>query len=130
MGAEMYDPRLYIDYGPKDTRHLTDQEAHRSRAIWDNNPESLIPVIHKGTTNLPAWHDRLASYIERIGLGMLRHFMWIEIDNDPLTAMSEGWRPKTHTFHLPEGEMTITLKDLTIFTGLPISGEAIIGSTT
>ncbi|CAI0380364.1 unnamed protein product [Linum tenue] len=44
--------------------------------------------------------------------------------------MAERWRPETHTFHLPEGEMTITLKDVAILTGLPISGKAIIGSTT
>ncbi|CAI0547695.1 unnamed protein product [Linum tenue] len=61
---------------------------------------------------------------------MLRHFLRIEIDNDLLTAMAERWRPETHTFHLPEGEMTITLKDVAILTGLPISGDAIIGSTT
>ncbi|CAI0434874.1 unnamed protein product [Linum tenue] len=61
---------------------------------------------------------------------MLRHFMRIKIDNDLLTAMAERWRPETHTFHLPEGEMTITLKYVAILTGLPISGDAIIGSTT
>ncbi|CAL1377706.1 unnamed protein product [Linum trigynum] len=60
---------------------------------------------------------------------MLRHFMRIEIDNDMLTAMAKRWRPETHTFHLPEGEMTITLKNGAILTGLPISGEAIIDTT-
>ncbi|CAL1354884.1 unnamed protein product [Linum trigynum] len=44
--------------------------------------------------------------------------------------MAERWRLETHTFHLLEGEMTITLKDVAILTGLPISGDAIIGSTT
>ncbi|CAI0382789.1 unnamed protein product [Linum tenue] len=72
----------------------------------------------------------MAPYIERTGLGMLRHFMRIEIDNDLLTAMSKRWHLETHMFHLPEGEMTITLKDVALLTGLPISGEAIIGTTT
>ncbi|CAI0400627.1 unnamed protein product [Linum tenue] len=52
---------------------------------------------------------------------MLRHFMRIKIDHDLPTAMTERWRPETHTFHLPEGEMTITLKDVAILTGLPIT---------
>ncbi|CAL1384848.1 unnamed protein product [Linum trigynum] len=43
--------------------------------------------------------------------------------------MAERWRPETHTFNLLEGEMTITLKDVAILTGLSISGDAIIGST-
>ncbi|CAL1355945.1 unnamed protein product [Linum trigynum] len=38
--------------------------------------------------------------------------------------------PRTLTFHLHEGEMTITLKDVAILTGLPITGDAIIGTTT
>ncbi|CAL1369533.1 unnamed protein product [Linum trigynum] len=57
---------------------------------------------------------------------MLRHFMRLDIDNDLLTAMAERWRPELHTFHFPEGEMTITLKDVAILTGLPITGDAII----
>ncbi|CAL1353747.1 unnamed protein product [Linum trigynum] len=44
--------------------------------------------------------------------------------------MAERWRLETHTFHLPEGKMTITLKDVAILTKLPISGDAIIGATT
>ncbi|CAI0433842.1 unnamed protein product [Linum tenue] len=44
--------------------------------------------------------------------------------------MAERWRPETHTFHLPEGEMTITLKDVAILTGMPISGDAVIGPQT
>ncbi|CAI0474936.1 unnamed protein product [Linum tenue] len=44
--------------------------------------------------------------------------------------MAKRWRPETHMFHLAEREMTITLKDVAILTGLPISGDAIIGSTT
>ncbi|CAI0559634.1 unnamed protein product [Linum tenue] len=43
--------------------------------------------------------------------------------------MAERWRPELHTFHFPEGEMTITLKDVAILTGLPITGDAIIDSS-
>ncbi|CAI0388957.1 unnamed protein product [Linum tenue] len=55
--------------------------------------------------------------------------MRLDIDNDLLTAMAERWRPELHTFHFPEGEMTITLKDVAILTGLPITGDAIIDSS-
>ncbi|CAI0392088.1 unnamed protein product, partial [Linum tenue] len=55
MGAEIYDPRLYIDPGPRDRRYLTGQDQHRSRSIWNNNPESLIPISHRGTCRLPRW---------------------------------------------------------------------------
>ncbi|CAL1370546.1 unnamed protein product [Linum trigynum] len=60
---------------------------------------------------------------------MLRHFISLYIDNDLLTAMAERWRPELHTFHFPKGKMTITLRDVAILTGLPVTGEAIIDNS-
>ncbi|CAI0444347.1 unnamed protein product [Linum tenue] len=57
------------------------------------------------------------------------HFMRLDINKDLLTAMAERWCPEVHTFHFPEGEMTITLRDVAILTGLPVTGEAIIGNS-
>ncbi|KAE8804840.1 Serine/threonine-protein phosphatase 7 [Hordeum vulgare] len=44
-----------------------------------------------------------------------------------LTALTDRWRPETHSFHLPLGEMTITLEDIAMITGLPIEGRALTG---
>ena len=30
----------------------------------------------------------------------------VQLDRSPLTALVDRWRPETHTFHLPCGEMT------------------------
>jgi hypothetical protein len=38
------------------------------------------------------------------------------------------WRPKTHSFHLPCGEKTITLQDAAMFLGLGIRGRPMICS--
>ena len=35
-------------------------------------------------------------------------------------SLVERWHPETHTFHLPIGEMTITLQDVAIILGLQI----------
>ncbi|XP_052878959.1 protein MAINTENANCE OF MERISTEMS-like [Gossypium arboreum] len=40
----------------------------------------------------------------------------------------DRWRHKTHTFHLPCGECTITLEDVHLQLGLPVDGDAITGS--
>ncbi|CAI0604190.1 unnamed protein product [Linum tenue] len=53
----------------------------------------------------------------------------MEMDNNLLTAMVERWRKETHTFHLLEGEMMITLKDVAMLTEFPINGDVIIESS-
>src|SRR3990170_7063478 len=44
-----------------------------------------------------------------------------------LTALLDRWRPETHSFHLPCGEMTMTLEDMAMINGLPINGQAVTG---
>ncbi|VAH20611.1 unnamed protein product [Triticum turgidum subsp. durum] len=46
-----------------------------------------------------------------------------------LTALIDRWRPETHTFHLRTGEMTLTLQDIDMITGLPINGKPLCMST-
>ena len=49
----------------------------------------------------------------------------MKLDRSLLTALVDRWRPETHTFHLPCGEMTPTLQDMTYLLGLPIVGDAV-----
>jgi hypothetical protein len=42
-----------------------------------------------------------------------------------ITAMVDRWRSDTHSFHLPCGEMMVTLKDVAMICGLPIKGRPI-----
>jgi hypothetical protein len=42
-----------------------------------------------------------------------------------LTALMDRWRPESHTFHLPSGELTLTLEEVTMILALPIRGQAI-----
>nr|ABA94671.1 hypothetical protein LOC_Os11g39230 [Oryza sativa Japonica Group] len=46
-----------------------------------------------------------------------------------LTALVDRWRPETHSFHLPSGEMTITLQDVAMILALPLRGHAVTGRT-
>ena len=45
----------------------------------------------------------------------------------PMFATFLRWRPETHSFHLPCGEMTITLQDVAMLLGLPVRGNPVIG---
>ncbi|QHO42986.1 uncharacterized protein DS421_5g158930 [Arachis hypogaea] len=44
-----------------------------------------------------------------------------------LSALVERWRPETHTFHLPVGEVTVTLEDVIHILGLQVNGEPVTG---
>lgn len=46
-------------------------------------------------------------------------------DRSLLAALVDRWRPETHTFHLPVGEMAPTLEDVTLLLGLPCAGQAV-----
>ena len=49
------------------------------------------------------------------------------LNHTAITALIDRWRPETHSFHLPCGEMTVTLQDFAMITALPIDGAALTG---
>ena len=49
-----------------------------------------------------------------------------QYDAPLLSALVDRWRPETHTFHFRWGEMTVTLQDVTMITGLPVRGAAVV----
>ena len=49
------------------------------------------------------------------------------MDVDLIIALLERWHPETHTFHLPFSEVTITLQNVSILTGLSVDGDPVTG---
>ena len=72
--------------------------------------------------------DCIVDIVKRVGLKGLYRTPCREIDHNLITAFVERWRPETHTFHLPHDETTITLQDVEVLLGIPIDGEAIVGT--
>jgi len=46
-----------------------------------------------------------------------------KISHGFVCAMTERWHEETNSFHLPVGEMTITLDDMACLLGIPIIGR-------
>ena len=78
------------------------------------------------------YDERYTPYIKQAGL-----LPWIQLVsrstpnlNAPLvSALADRWRPETHSFHLRTGEMTVTLEDVSLITGLAIDGRPLCMST-
>ena len=81
-------------------------------------------------TNLePMVDDRVVDIIKGVGLEGLLKTPDREIDHGLIMALVEQWQPETHTFHMPYGEVTITLQDVEVLLGLLVDGEAVTRST-
>ena len=77
----------------------------------------------------PMVDDRVVNIIKALGLEGLFWVPGREIDHGLITALVERWWPETHTFHMPHGDVSITLQDVEVLFGLPVDGVAITGST-
>uniref|UniRef100_A0A7N2LAT8 BSD domain-containing protein n=1 Tax=Quercus lobata TaxID=97700 RepID=A0A7N2LAT8_QUELO len=120
-----------LDPGPRQRSLLTRQPYHRLEAIW--NGEDSGPLTCRGHTkemaNVQMQDNRVIDIIKLLRLEGLFRAPSREIDNCLISALVERWRPETHTFHLPHGEMTITLQDVEVIFGLPIDGDVLVGPT-
>ncbi len=76
------------------------------------------------------WEDpRVIQLLSVSGLLPIFGLTFCQYDQQLMMAFIERWRPETHTFILPNGEMTVTLEDVTVLTGLPVNGTSVIGRT-
>jgi len=69
---------------------------------------------------------KLVPYLQRAGFYGVSRVGHIVYDHSLVSALVERWRPETHTFHMPQGECTITLQDVAVQLGLPIDGQPVI----
>ena len=71
---------------------------------------------------------RIAAYITNVGLDRLLRVPNIDLDHALITTLVKRWWPETHSFHLPHGEMTITLQDMEDIIGVPVN-DPVVGFT-
>ncbi|KAL0306231.1 UNVERIFIED_CONTAM: Serine/threonine-protein phosphatase 7 long form [Sesamum radiatum] len=108
------------------------QDHHRSTDIWDG--KDFEPLTCRRCDG-HFW--RLGTLDPRVQQMMLKAGFYgvykagrMRLDHALITALVERWRPETHTFHLPVGEATVTLQDISVLWGLPVDGDPITGVDT
>ena len=88
---------------------------HREKGLLEGGLDGLDP--------------RIVAYITNAGLDELLRVPHMDLDHALITTLVERWRPETHSFHLPHGEMTITLQDMEVIMGVPVDGLLVVGCT-
>ena len=84
-----------------------------------------------GDRGMP-YDERYTEYIQKLGLLPFIQLVSRSTPNfnpSAITALVDRWRPETHSFHLPTGEMTVTLQDVSMILALPIRGKPVCFST-
>ena len=105
-------------------------DHHRCHS-WLSSDIEIPPTFLSKTPRIQ-WDldDRFVPLLLHTGLLPFARLMStghsFTLDASLLTALVDRWRPETHTFHFRWGEMTVTLEDVAMITGLPIAGEVIV----
>lgn len=122
--------------GPTDPTILRSFITHVGAAIWVGEERDVLRC-HCLTAKLLKWKYMTEpssrtwrSLIKRSGLMGLSRLSYKGPDRNLISAFVERWHPETNSFHLPFGEMTITLDDVHCLTGLNVKGRALhLGDT-
>ncbi|XP_016185377.1 serine/threonine-protein phosphatase 7 long form homolog [Arachis ipaensis] len=107
-------------------RNFTRPEDHIIEYL--NHPEWAIRNLLSRKLDSPDTFNKIAAAaLALTGFEHVSQVGEIRGHSSLLSALVERWRPETHTFHLPVGEVTVTLEDVSYILGLPINGEAVTG---
>nr|GLL37542.1 hypothetical protein Saspl_014046 [Ipomoea trifida] len=121
--------RSYLHPGPIDSSLLTYQVHHRSESVWANAGfNSLLNCAHYASAAYRVvTDDRIERLLRQSGFYGVTRLGYMKLDHHLITALVEHWRPEVHAFHLPFGEVTITLQDVEVLLGLKVDGRPVIG---
>ncbi|XP_040867733.1 protein MAIN-LIKE 1-like [Glycine max] len=97
--------------GPCDPSVLTSFADHVAHAVWSGQVTLIVRPM-----------PEIEGLVGATGLSPLIDCSVVTGDPGLISAFVERWHSETSTFHLPVGELTITLDDVSSLLHLPITG--------
>ncbi|XP_014524392.1 uncharacterized protein LOC106780611 [Vigna radiata var. radiata] len=111
--------------GPQDTSLLTHYTDHVAFAIWQGRDRQEMKVISHGKKlkHFGMYHETIEPFITMSDLSSLVNLSYEYTDHGLIVTLMERWHLETNSFHLPVGEMSVTLDDVHNLLHLPIIGQ-------
>ncbi|PNX63271.1 putative IMP dehydrogenase/GMP reductase, partial [Trifolium pratense] len=122
-------PVTCYDGGPSDLSLLPGFGKHVVVPLWKGELQTRYLRVMNNVKKINNFKPCPKEYlwfwnvVNASGLEPLRWTNYNHTDWGLLTAFAERWHPETGTFHLPIGEMTITLDDVSSLLHIPITGK-------
>ncbi|KAH1193932.1 Protein MAIN-LIKE 2 [Glycine max] len=110
--------------GPRDPSVLTLFAVHEAHSIWSGELASHGRKVDKFGRPAP----EIEGLVPATGLSPLIRCSVVTGDPGLISAFVERWHRETSTFHLPVGELTITLDDVAALLHLPIIRTTFLAS--
>ncbi|KAL5165905.1 Protein MAIN-LIKE 1 [Glycine soja] len=110
--------------GPCDPSVLTSFADHVAHAVWSGQERPDLKLVSHGrkVTLIVRPVPEIEGLVGATGLSPLIDCSVVTGDPGLISAFVERWHSETSTFHLPVGELTITLDDVSSLLHLPITG--------
>ncbi|KAH1228944.1 Protein MAIN-LIKE 1 [Glycine max] len=123
-GSDGDDAAEEFPSGPPDPSVLTSFSEHVAHAVWSGHERPDLKLVSHGrkVTLIRRPVPEIEGLVAATGLSPLIDCSVITGDPGLISAFVERWHSETSTFHLPVGELTITLDDVSSILHLPITG--------
>ncbi|XP_012845957.1 PREDICTED: serine/threonine-protein phosphatase 7 long form homolog [Erythranthe guttata] len=123
--------------GPRDPSLIPSFKSHVAAYIW-RGEERPVGRVESRINSLNQFnYEKIADALEDVDVSVDKHFLRMTglyplarcylqgLDIPLLFAFVERWQPETNSFHMPWGEMTITLHDVQMILGANVEGRVV-----
>ncbi|CAN1272199.1 Protein MAIN-LIKE 2 [Linum perenne] len=100
---------------------LWGENKHRATLVW-RDPQACKALKLRQRSSCLEWSSEYEGFLRECRLLPVVRLLGSTPCKELVIALVERWRPETNTFHLIQGEATITLEDVEVLTGLPTDG--------
>ncbi|CAN1278959.1 Protein MAIN-LIKE 2 [Linum perenne] len=109
---------------PWDCSLLWGENRHRASLVW-RDPQACKALKLRQRSSALTFYPQYETFLRECGMYTVVSLLGQSPCKELVTALLERWRPETNTFHLLQGEATITLEDVEVLTGLSTRGRPV-----